>query len=257
MPQTGIINFSRVHYNRLFCMSFIIQTSMITQPGKLYVVATPIGHPGDLTARAIQVLSQVDTILCEERKVASRLLKQLEINKPMLELNEHNEEQIIQEILLKLIQGQNMALISDCGTPVFSDPGRGLLEILYPAGIQVLPIPGASSLVAAISICPFDLKQFLFLGFLPPKTEQRRDILSRYTNSAEALILMDTPYRLAKLLAEVAAAFGKNRTIFLAVDLTLPSEKVYLGSVQEVQQEVQNRKAEFILIIDKSSRRRR
>ena len=227
---------------------------MTTQPGKLYIVATPIGHPDDITTRAIQVLSQADAILCEERKVASRLLKQLGITKPLIELNEHNEDQQVNDILLNLLNGQNMALISDCGTPVFSDPGSKLLQILYPAEIDVVPIPGASSLVAAISVCPFDLKQFNFLGFLPPKTEQRKELLRQHTNSTQAIILMDTPYRMGKLLEEVANAFGKTRTIFLATDLTLPGEKVYLGTVQEVQQKTQNRKAEFILIIEKKSR---
>jgi len=227
---------------------------MTTQPGKLYIVATPIGHPDDITTRAIKVLSQADAILCEERKVASRLLKQLGITKPLIELNEHNEDQQVNDILLNLLNGQNMALISDCGTPVFSDPGSKLLQILYPAEIDVVPIPGASSLVAAISVCPFDLKQFNFLGFLPPKTEQRKELLRQHTNSTQAIILMDTPYRMGKLLEEVANAFGKTRTIFLATDLTLPGEKVYLGTVQEVQQKTQNRKAEFILIIEKKSR---
>lgn len=227
---------------------------MTTQPGKLYIVATPIGHPGDITTRAVQVLSQADAILCEERKVASRLLKQLGITKPMVELNEHNEDQQVNDILLNLLNGQNMALISDCGTPVFSDPGNKLLQFLYPAEIDVVPIPGASSLVAAISVCPFDLKQFYFLGFLPPKTEQRKELLRQHANSSQAIILMDTPYRMGKLLDEVANTFGKNRTIFLATDLTLPAEKVYLGTVQEVQQKTQNRKAEFILIIEKKSR---
>ena len=223
--------------------------------GKLYIVATPIGNTGDITQRALDTLNQVDVILCEERKVASRLLKQLDIKKPLIELNEHNEEQMVHEVLLKLTQGQNMALISDCGTPVFSDPGRILLEMLYGANIEVTPVPGASSLIAAISICPFDLRQFQFLGFLPPKTEQRKRALQRSSKNTDALILMDTPYRMAKLLEEVAAAFGKNQNIFLATDLTLPTEKIYLGPVQEIQKDVQNRKAEFILIIEKRGRR--
>lgn len=229
--------------------------SNMNQSGKLYIVATPIGNTGDITQRALETLNQVDAILCEERKVAARLLKQLEVKKPLIELNEHNEEQMVHEVLLKLTQGQNMALMSDCGTPVFSDPGRILLEILYGAEIEVTPVPGASSLIAAISICPFDLRQFQFLGFLPPKTEQRKYALQRHNNNENALILMDTPYRMAKLLEEVANAFGKNQNIFLATDLTLPSEKIYLGPVQEIQNKVQNRKAEFILIIEKRNRR--
>lgn len=229
---------------------------IMAQAGKLFIVATPIGNTGDITSRAIDTLKEVDIILCEERKVASRLLKQLEVDRPLVELNEHNEDQMVQEILIRLIEGKNIALISDCGTPVFSDPGRTVLEMLYGAGIQVVPIPGASSLTAALSVCPFDLRQFLFLGFLPPKTEQRKSVLQRNNNNNHALILMDTPYRMAKLLEEVASAYGKSQNIFLATDLTLPGEKIYLGTVQEIQNKVQNRKAEFILIIEKNSRRR-
>lgn len=229
---------------------------MPKNPGSLFVVATPIGHPAEITSRAIEVLSQVDLIICEERKVASRLLKGLEISKPLLELNEHNEAEMVEQVLLKLLDGQNLALISDCGTPVFSDPGRKLLEIMYGSQIPVVPISGPSSLMTAISVCPFDLKQFHFLGFLPPQTETRKQVLLRHTFSQVALILMDTPYRMAKLLEEVANAFGKKQTIFLATDLTLPSEKIYIGEVQEIQSKVQQRKAEFILIIEKVQRRR-
>lgn len=229
---------------------------MPTNTGTLYVVATPIGHAGEITYRAVAVLSQVDLIVCEERKVASRLLKGLEISKPLVELNEHNEDEMVNEVLLKLIAGHDLALISDCGTPVFSDPGRKLLEIIYGSGIPVVPISGPSSLMTAISICPFNLKQFFFLGFLPPQTDKRRLVLQRYSSSPDPLILMDTPYRMAKLLDEVATAFGKKQVIFLATDLTLPSERVYLGEVQEVQAKVAKRKAEFILIIDKPERRR-
>jgi len=224
--------------------------------GTLFVVATPIGHPGEITSRAIDVLSDVKLIICEERKVASRLLKQLDISKPLMELNEHNEDEMVEQVLLKLLDGQNLALISDCGTPVFSDPGRKLLEIMYGSNIPVVPVSGPSSLMTAISVCPFDLRQFHFLGFLPPQTEQRKLVLQRHSNSTDPLILMDTPYRMAKLLDEVANAFGKKQTIFLATDLTLPSERIYIGEVQEIQAKVQQRKAEFILIIEKNQRRR-
>jgi len=229
---------------------------MQKNPGTLFVVATPIGHLGEITSRAIEVLSQVDLIICEERKVASRLLKSLDISNPLIELNEHNEAEMVEQVLLKLYEGQNLALISDCGTPVFSDPGRKLLEIMYGSEIPVVPVSGPSSLMTAISVCPFDLKQFYFLGFLPPQTEQRKQVLMRHTSTQEALILMDTPYRMAKLLEEVASAFGKKQNIFLATDLTLPTERIFIGEVQEIQAKVQQRKAEFILIIEKTQRRR-
>lgn len=225
--------------------------------GKLYVVATPIGNSGDITLRAVEVLGDVDAVICEERKEGSKLLKQLGLQKPLIELNEHNENEVVQDILIELVNGKSYALISDGGTPIFNDPGRQLIKLLYDGGISISPIPGVASLTAAISVCPFDLDQFLFLGFLPPKTDERERALSRHTSVDLPIILMDTPYRLSKLLAEVSQVFGRNHTVFLACDITLPNEALFLGTIQEVIGKVNNRKAEFILILDKPERRRR
>ena len=223
--------------------------------GKLYVVATPIGNAGDITTRAIETLAHADVILCEEHRNGSRLLKSLGIAKPLLELNEHNEAERIQEVLLMLAQGQTLALISDCGTPVFSDPGKKLLQLLYEMNIPVTPLPGASSLIAALSVCPFDLEEFLFIGFLPVKTDQRRKKLSQLKYSNYPLVLMDTPYRMQRLLQEVQQSFGKKQNIFLACDLTMPEEGLYLGPVDEILPKIQNRKAEFILILDRPQKK--
>ena len=225
--------------------------------GKLYVVATPIGNGGDITLRAIQLIGEVDAVICEERKEGSKLLKQLGIQKPLIELNEHNESEVVQDILIELVNGKSYALISDGGTPIFNDPGRQLIKLMYDGGIPISPVPGVASLTAAISVCPFDLDQFLFLGFLPPKTEARERALSRHTSVDLPIVLMDTPYRMNKLLTEVSQIFGKNQPIFLACDLTLTSEVLYVGTVQEVLAKVGNKKAEFILILDKAERRRR
>ncbi len=223
--------------------------------GKLFVVATPIGNSADITRRAVDVLSSADAVVCEERKNGARLLKELGIDKPLIELNEHNESSMIQDILVLLMQGQSLALVSDCGTPVFSDPGRQLLVLLNEMNIQVVPVPGASSLVAAMSVCPFNLEQFQFAGFLPPKTEQRQSAMTRLSRSDQPIILMDTPYRLSKLLLEIQQAFGKKQRVFLACDLTLPGERIYLGTIEEVIQQTNNRKAEFILILDRPQRK--
>ncbi len=227
------------------------------QFGILFIVATPIGNVQDITLRAIETLRSVDAVICEERKDGSRLLKQLQImDKPLIELNEHNESDMIQQILIELMNGKNMALISDCGTPVFSDPGKQLLKLMAEMRIKVVPIPGASSLMAALSLCPFDMETFTFLGFLPPKTEHRSAVLKKYKSSDSPIILMDTPYRLTKLLDEVSKTFGRQQQIFLALDLTLPSEATYIGTVQDIAARIQARKAEFILILDRPQRRR-
>lgn len=225
--------------------------------GKLFVVATPIGNAADITLHAIDVLGSVDAVICEERKEGSKLLKQLGIQKPLIELNEHNENESVNDILIDLVNGKSFALISDGGTPLFNDPGRQLIKLLFEGGIDISPIPGVASLTTAISVCPFDLDQFLFLGFLPPKSDLRERSLSRHTRSDLPMILMDTPYRLNKLLTEVSKVFGRNQMIFLACDLTLPSESLLLGTVQEVLAIIKERKAEFILILDKPERNRR
>jgi 16S rRNA (cytidine1402-2'-O)-methyltransferase len=231
----------------------------MTEPnqfGKLFIVATSIGNPKDITLRAIDILRSVDAVICEERKDGSRLLKQLEISgKPLIELNEHNEADMIQQILIDLMNGKNMALVSDCGTPVFSDPGKQLLKLMSEMRIKVVPVPGASSLMAALSLCPFDMENFTFLGFLPPKTEQRAAVLQKHKLADNPIILMDTPYRLGKLLLEVQQAFGKKQRVFLACDLTLPGEKLYLGTIEEVIRQANNRKAEFILIVERPQRK--
>lgn len=224
--------------------------------GTLFIVSTPIGNPGDLTLRALNVIKSVDAVLCEERKEGAKFLKSIEVAKPFIELNEHNESELIQTVLLRLMNGENLALISDCGTPVFNDPGRQLLDLLYGSKVPIVPVPGASSLMAAISVCPFDLDQFYFAGFLPPKTEQRAAVLTRLAASSNPVILMDTPYRLSRVLADVVKAFGRSQKIFLACDITMPTERLYLGEAQKVAEESQNRKAEFILVVDKPERRR-
>lgn len=224
--------------------------------GTLYIVATPIGNMKDITHRAIDILSKVDIVICEELRQGSTLLKRLGIQNELIPLNEHNESEMVQNILVELLNGKSMALVSDCGTPVFSDPGRKLLQILYESSVPVRTVPGASSLTAAISICPLILDQFTFIGFLPPQTEKRISVLRSYAHTPHPLILMDTPYRLSKLLNECAEVFGKKQTIFLACDLTLQKERAYLGTIEEILAKVENTKAEFMLIIDKPQRRR-
>jgi 16S rRNA (cytidine1402-2'-O)-methyltransferase len=123
------------------------------KPGSLSIVATPIGHPQDITLRALDVLHSVDAVICEEARPGSTLLKRHNIQKPLILLNEHNENQVVPEIVQRIWKGEHLALISDCGTPIFADPGRSLLQALEESGIRVTPVPGPASLTAAISVC--------------------------------------------------------------------------------------------------------
>lgn len=223
--------------------------------GKLYIVATSIGHKDDITLRAINTLKEVDVVICEEHRIGQRLLKSYSIDKPLMIINEHNEREEAEKILVEAMTGKDFALISDCGTPIFSDPGRHLINVFTEMGLKVIPIPGVSSLITAISVCKFDLRHFLFVGFLSPKSELRTTTLENYKKMNHPLILMDTPYRLTKTLEDVLAVFGKNQAICLACDLTLPSEMILHSTIEDTLKRFNGLKKEFILIIDKPLKR--
>ena len=218
--------------------------------GNLWVVATPIGNYGDITLRALEILKNADGVACEEYRLGSTLLKKLGIGKKkLIILNEHNETEGTEEVIQALLSGQSIALISDCGTPAFADPGTSLVKRCVEYGIRVSSIPGASSLMAAISLSPLPLKEFYFSGFLPRGEFERREKINFLKTLRTPIILMDTPYRMGKLLGEIGTNFGKNRLVTLAVDLTLPAESLLHGPVGEVSKRVKDRKGEFILIL--------
>ena len=224
--------------------------------GKLYIVATPIGNPRDITLRARDILHKVDAVICEEYRQGSRLLHQLEIENELIPLNEHNEEEQSQQIMLRLAEGENMAIISDAGTPVFADPGQKLLELLYQMNIPISPIPGPASLMAALSLCDFSIERFIFAGFPPRQTQKRIPFLEKYLSSTTPVILMDTPYRLTKLLTEVEKVFGANTDILLACDLTQRKESIFRGRLKEILPKISGTKREFILILNLNRQRK-
>lgn len=218
--------------------------------GILSIVATPIGNPGDITLRAIETLKNADTVICEEYKPGSTLLKRLGLDgKELILLNEHNEDECAADLLMRLLNGQNLALISDCGTPVFSDPGAYLIQLAASSGVTVSPVPGTSSLMAALSILDFKIVQFYFAGFLPRDPDIRRKELARLRGLRVPVVLMDTPYRLTPLLEDVSKVFGKQVFVTIGFDLTMASETIYRGEVGDVVHQVNRRKGEFILIV--------
>ncbi len=219
-------------------------------PGKLYIVSTPIGNWDDITLRALKILRDVDLLVCEEFRVGSTLLKKLSLPpKELIDLNEHNENEQVGIVIQKLFEGANIALISDCGTPVFADPGHILINQATQMGIVVIPIPGPSSLMAALSVLDFKLDRFYFAGFLPREKEHRKSVLNSLRSMDIPIILMDTPYRLQKLLDEVGQTFGKNRRITLGINITMDNEKFLRGTVAEISKQLNQKKAEFILVV--------
>ncbi|MHB8135665.1 MAG: 16S rRNA (cytidine(1402)-2'-O)-methyltransferase [Anaerolineaceae bacterium] len=222
--------------------------------GSLYIVATPIGNWEDITLRAINTLKSVDLIVCEELREGSTLLKKLAVPpKELINLNEHNEQEQVPNLIQKLAGGMNIALISDCGTPVFADPGHFLIEQAAIFGFEIIPIPGASSLMATLSILDFQIKEFHYAGFLPREKVERQKKLIALRSISIPIILLDTPYRLTKLLEEVGKVFGKNRRITLATDISMSSEQYYRGTVSEILIQLNQKKAEFVLVIHPKS----
>lgn len=219
---------------------------------KLYIVSTPIGNYNDITLRALNILMETDFIICEEFKEAKRFLSHFKIEKELFSINEHNEEESSREVLKKLKEGKSGALISDCGTPLFSDPGKILVRMCIDAGIDIVPVPGANSLLAALVGSGFNLDKFYYAGWLSPKSEIRKKELSSLKSIRSLIVLMETPYRLKAILSDISKIFGPKTETVLAFELTLPAEKFLRGNVSEILKiaETKNLKGEFVLLVN-------
>lgn len=225
-------------------------------PGILYLVATPIGNLEDMTNRALRILGEVDLVVYEERKEGARLLRHFNLEKPVESLNEHNEAAATYIILDKLKEGKSVALVSDAGTPVFSDPGHLLVRKATELHIKVVPIPGASSLMPALTVSGFPIDQFVFYGFLSPKRNRRLAELQELKKEKRTVVLMEAPYRLVQLVRDIAEVLGNARRICVAFDLTLPTEEIFHGTATELYQQFakSEKKGEFVLILDSTGK---
>jgi len=219
---------------------------------KLYIVSIPIGNYEDITLRALNVLKSVDFIICEEYKPARRLLSQYDIEKELFALNEHNEKDAASEVVAEILNGKTAALISDAGTPLFSDPGSFLVNQCISRKIEIIPVPGASSLLAALVGAGFNLDKFYYYGWLSPKKDIRQSQLQKLKVVNELIIIMETPYRLIALLQDVVKVFGKNQNIVVAFKLTQEGEKYYRGNAADILNKLSEKKekGEFVLLID-------
>jgi 16S rRNA (cytidine1402-2'-O)-methyltransferase len=225
----------------------------------LTVVSTPIGHPDDITLRAIEVLKSSDAIICEEIRPAQTLLKRIGISattpdhrpaiegaKPLYQLNEHARPSDLAP-LLELCKHKNVALISDCGTPGFCDPGADLVSECAKNKIVVTIAPGASSLMALLALSGEKISEFHFVGFLPAEKEERRKKLERLKNTQVPLVVMDTPYRFKTTVLDFSAILPKARVV-AGADLTAPQEFVFRGSLVDLAKK-DVPKAPFVLLI--------
>lgn len=222
--------------------------------GTLYIVATPIGNLEDITLRALRVLREVDWIACEDTRQTRKLLEHFGIAKPMVSYHEHNESGRAAELVEKLTGGGSGALVTDAGTPLVSDPGYRLVQAAIAAGVLVVPIPGPSAAVSALSAAGLPTDAFRFCGFLPPKSSQRRKTLEQLKPETGTLIFYETPHRILEALEDVAAVMGV-RPVVVARELTKLHEEFLRGTAAEVRSELASRpavKGEITLLIGKS-----
>ena len=223
--------------------------------GKLYVVSTHIGNKEDVTLRAIEVLKLADLVICEELKVGSILLKDLRINNRLDTLNEQNEDEKIFEYI-RMIQEEDkkLALISDCGTPVFADPGYSLVQNALISEVNVIVVPGVTSLMTALVRSGMLLDQFLYAGFLSRKREERVDELIELSKEPRTIVIYDTPYRLLPVL-EDASKIMPHRKVYIGMNLTMPFETHHYGTFSELYNKFKDEriKAEFVICFEGTS----
>ncbi|WP_295917795.1 16S rRNA (cytidine(1402)-2'-O)-methyltransferase [uncultured Xanthomonas sp.] len=226
---------------------------MSAQPGTLHVVATPIGNLADLTPRAQETLRSVAAICAEDTRRSGQLLAHFGIERPLLALHEHNEDALSQRIVARLLEGQSLALVSDAGTPLVSDPGYRLVRAARAAGVRVSPVPGACAAIAALSVAGLPSDRFAFEGFLPAKASARRERLVRLAGEPRTLVFYEASHRIAESLADCRAAFGDARPAVMARELTKLFETVLDGTLADLHARVEaddnQRKGEFVLMV--------
>lgn len=206
--------------------------------GVLYVVATPIGNLGDLSPRAREVLAQVSLIAAEDTRHTRQLLQAFGIATAMTSLHEHNEMRRSEALVERLLAGQSVALVSDAGTPLISDPGFDLVAVARSRGVQVVAIPGPCAAIAALSIAGIATDRFVFEGFLPARQSQRRARLEALLDERRTLVFYEAPHRLDEVLADMAAVFGGQRRAYVGRELTKRFESNYDGTLQELAAQV-------------------
>ncbi|HJQ25293.1 MAG TPA: 16S rRNA (cytidine(1402)-2'-O)-methyltransferase [Blastocatellia bacterium] len=219
-------------------------------PGVLYVISTPIGNLEDITLRALRLLGEVALIACEDTRHTRKLLAHFQIATPTVSYHEHNERQRAAELIARLQAGASVALVSDAGTPLVSDPGYRIVQEAIRHGVQVVPVPGASALVAALTASGLQTDEFYFAGFLPAKSSQRRARLAALAAVEATLIFYEAPHRIKATLADARAVLGNRRAV-MARELTKLHEEFIRGTLDEVSATVEPRevRGELVLLL--------
>lgn len=219
------------------------------EKGKLYLVATPIGNLEDITYRAVKVLQSVDLIAAEDTRQTLKLLNHLNISKPLVSYHRHNEDIKTEGLVEQIINGKNIAVVTDAGTPAISDPGEEIVKAAIENEITVIPIPGACALINALIASGLNTKEFSFYAFLPINKKLRKEKFEEIKNDGKTAIIYEAPHRLIDTLNEIQKILG-DRKIVVAKELTKIHETFIRGNISEVINKIENPKGEYILIIE-------
>ena len=225
-------------------------------PGRLIVVATPIGNLSDLSTRATETLSAADVIACEDTRHTGRLLSRLGIKKKLVSLHEHNERQRLGQLMALLDSNQTIALVSDAGTPLVSDPGFVLVRSAIEAGIEVQHVPGASAVLTALVVSGLPPYPFTFIGFPPPRSGKRRSFFSRFADLEHTLVMFESPHRVIKCVEDLVSVLG-DRPAVVGRELTKLHEEVLRGTLATILGDLQKRpslKGEFTVVVSRPTR---
>lgn len=207
---------------------------LVKGPGRLQVVATPIGNLNDLSTRAHRALAEADVVAAEDTRHTLGLLQAIGVSKPMVSLHAYNEGQRVPDLLARLGAGEVIALVSDAGTPLLSDPGYELVSAAANAGFEVHVIPGPSAITAALAVAGLPTSRFCFEGFLPSRSRERRTELARLARETRTLVFFEAPHRIAETLADMVSEFGSERRAVVARELTKTHETIYRGKLSEL-----------------------
>jgi 16S rRNA (cytidine1402-2'-O)-methyltransferase len=224
------------------------------EPGVLYVVATPIGNMADMSRRALETLSSVTLIAAEDTRHTAVLLRHYGVHTPMFALHEHNERRAVPSLLARLREGGSVALVSDAGTPLVSDPGGHLVAEARAAGLPIVPVPGPSALLAALSVAGFPADRFVFEGFLPPGTGPRRARIQALAGEPRTIVFYEAPHRVQETLTDLAELLGGDRQALIARELTKVFEETHRASLTEIQGWLVARpergRGEFVIVVE-------
>jgi len=218
--------------------------------GKLFIVATPIGNLSDITLRALEMLKNVDFILCEDTRVTKKLLDSYKIETATISYHQHSDFRKIKEIKNLLEEGKNLALVTDAGTPGISDPGNMLISELLKSNVTIAPIPGVSAIAAALSVCGFPTDKFLFLGF-PPHKNKRQKFFKEAVSYEFTTAFYESGHRILKCLGELKEYVDPKRQIMVGRELTKQFETLYRGTIDQIIEEMKEERGEFVVIISR------